>query len=268
MNILVCIKQVPDTTQVKIDPVTNTLIREGVPAIVNTFDAFALEAAARIKDKNPNAKIVVMSMGPENAKNALKECLSIAADKAYLVSGRPFGGSDTLATSYILSNAVKRVEAEEGHFDAIFCGKQAIDGDTAQVGPELAEHLGYPQVTCGLEVLVADDTHLEVLKEDQDANQVIGINLPCVVTFTKPSFDPRYPTIKRKIAANRTQIPTISDEDLTDIDRSRIGLKGSPTHVKKSFVPVRERNSMIIQEGTLEESSAKLISILSDTHVI
>lgn len=268
MNILVCVKQVPDTTQVKIDPVTNTLIREGVPAIVNTFDAFALEAAARIKDKNPDTKIVVMSMGPENAKNALKECLSIAADKAYLVSGRPFGGSDTLATSYILSNAVKRVEAEEGHFDAIFCGKQAIDGDTAQVGPELAEHLGYPQVTCGLEVLVADDTHLEVLKEDQDANQVIGIKLPCVVTFTKPSFDPRYPTIKRKMAANRTQIPTLSDEDLTDIDRSRIGLKGSPTHVKKSFVPVKERNGMIIQEETLEESSAKLISILSDTHVI
>lgn len=267
MNILVCIKQVPDTTIIKIDPVTNTLIREGVPAIVNPFDAFALEAAARIKDKNPDTKIVVASMGPENAKNALKECMSIAADKAYLISGRAFGGSDTLATSYILSNAVKKIEEAEGRFDAIFCGKQAIDGDTAQVGPELAEHLGYPQVTCALECELKGN-RLEVLKEDQDFNQLIGIGLPCVVTFTKPSFDPRYPTVKRKMAANRAQIPTITPEDLTEIDPTRIGLKGSPTRVKKSFVPQRAGGGMIIREETIEQSSAKLIRILSDTHVI
>lgn len=267
MNILVCVKQVPDTTIIKVDPVTNTLIRDGVPAIVNPFDAFALEAAARIKDKNPDTKIVVASMGPENAKNALKECLAIAADKAYLVSGRAFGGSDTLATSYILSGAVKKIEEIEGKFDAIFCGKQAIDGDTAQVGPELAEHLGYPQVTCGLECEYKDG-RLEVLKEDQDANMVIGINLPCVVTFTKPSFDPRYPTIKRKMAANRTEIPTLTPEDLADIDTSRIGLKGSPTHVKKSFVPQKKSGGMIIKEETVEESSAKLVQVLSDAHVI
>ncbi len=268
MNILVCVKQVPDTTQVKTDPVTNTLIREGVPAIVNPFDGFALEAAARIKDKNPDTKIYVVSMGPENAKNALKECLAIAADKAYLVSGRAFGGSDTLATSYILSSAVKKIEALEGFtFDAVFCGKQAIDGDTAQVGPELAEHLDYPQVTCGLEVEYKDG-RLEVLKEDQDANMVIGVNLPCVCTFTKPSFDPRNPTIKRRMAANRTQIPTLGVEDLVDIDGSRIGLKGSPTHVKKSFVPVKKKGGLIVKEETVEETSAKLIAILSDAHII
>lgn len=267
MNILVCVKQVPDTTQVKIDPVNNTLIREGVPAIVNPFDGFALEAAARIKDKNPNTKIVVLSMGPENAKNALKECLAIAADKAYLVSGRPFGGSDTLATSYILSNTIKKIEETEGKFDAIFCGKQAIDGDTAQVGPELAEHLGYPQVTCGLECEL-NEGRLEVLKEDQDANMVIAVSMPCVVTFTKPGFDPRFPTVKRKMAANRAQIPMITPEELVNIDTNRIGLKGSPTHVKKSFVPVKNRSGMVIQEETVEESSAKLIQILSDAHVI
>lgn len=268
MNILVCVKQVPDTTQVKIDPVTNTLIRDGVPAIVNPFDAFALEAAARIKDQHPDTKIVVVSMGPENAKNALKECMAVAADKAYLVSGRAFGGSDTLATSYILSGAVKKIQEQEGAFDAIFCGKQAIDGDTAQVGPELAEHLGYPQVTCGLEVLHVDETHLEVLKEGQDENMVISVGLPCVVTFTKPSFDPRFPTIKRKMAANRAQIPTLTPEDLTDIDAARIGLKGSPTRVKKSFVPVRRSGGMIISEAAVEDSAAKLIAILNDTHVI
>ena len=268
MNILVSVKQVPDTTQVKIDPVTNTLIREGVPAIVNTFDAFALEAAARIKDKHPDTKIVTVSMGPENAKNALKECLSIAADKAYLVSGRPFGGSDTLATSYILTNAIRKIEEIEGKFDMIFCGKQAIDGDTAQVGPEIAEHLGYPQVTCCLEALEADETHLEVLKEGQDANSVISVNYPCVITWTKPSFDPRFPTIKRKLAANRAEIPTLGVEDLVDIDPTRIGLKGSPTRVKKSFVPVRNKNCMIVAEETPAESAAKLVSLLSDNHII
>mgnify|MGYP000015343360 CR=1 FL=1 len=147
MNILVCVKQVPDTTEIKIDPVKNTLIRDGVPSIVNPFDGYALEAAARIRDKNPDTRIVVLSMGPPQATAALKECLAIAADKAYLVSGRTFGGSDTLATSYILYNAVKKVEELEGaKFDAIFCGKQAIDGDTGQTAPSIAEHLGVSQV--------------------------------------------------------------------------------------------------------------------------
>ena len=267
MNILVCVKQVPDTTEIKINPETNTLIRDGVPSIVNTFDAFALEAAARIKDKDPETKIVVASMGPEQAKAALKECLAIAADKAYLVSDRVFGGSDTLATSYILSNAVGKLEELEGKFDAIFCGKQAIDGDTAQVGPELAEHLGYPQVTYALEVEAADGK-LKVLKEGQDGNMIIGVQTPCVVTFTKPSFDPRYPTIKRKMAANKVQIPTLTAAEFPDIDAMRIGLKGSPTHVKKTFVPQKKKGGIKIKEETSEESACKLAALLSDAHVI
>lgn len=151
MNILVCIKQVPDTTEIKIDPVTNTLIRAGVPSIVNPFDAYALEIAARIKDVTPGTKITLLSMGPEQAKAALKECLAVGGDKAYLVSDRAFGGADTLATSYTLKTAIEKLEETEGKFDIIFCGKQAIDGDTAQVGPEIAEHLDYPQVTYAVE---------------------------------------------------------------------------------------------------------------------
>lgn len=267
MNILVCVKQVPDTTEIKIDPVKHTLIRDGVPSIVNPFDGYALEAAARIKDKAPDTKIVVLSMGPEQAKAALKECLAIAADKAYLVSGRAFGGSDTLATSYILYNAIKKVEEIEGKFDAIFCGKQAIDGDTAQVGPEIAEHLGYPQVTYALET-EAVENGLVVLKEGEDGNMKIGIDFPCVVTFTKPSFDPRYPTIKRKMAANRAQIPTLGEDAFPDIDKSRIGLMGSPTHVKKSFVPEKKSGGTIIHEETNEESAVKLAALLSEAHVI
>ena len=236
MNVLVCVKQVPDTTEIKIDPVKNTLIREGVPSIVNPFDGYALEAAARLKDANPDTKIVVVSMGPEQAKNALKECLAIAADKAYLVTDRAFGGSDTLATSYILTNAIQKIEELEGKFDAIFCGKQAIDGDTAQVGPEIAEHMDLPQVTYALETEEMEGG-LKVKKEVEGGVEIIGIKTPCVVTFTKPAWDPRYPTIKRKMAATRAEIPNLTAADLPAIDLTQAGLKGSPTKVKKTFVP-------------------------------
>lgn len=269
MKILVCVKQVPDTTEIRIDPKTNTLIRDGVPAIVNTFDTYALEAAARIKDQDPDTTIVVMTMGPQNAEKALKTCLAVAADKAYLISGRAFGGSDTLATSYILKNAVKKIEAlEGGAFDAIFCGKQAIDGDTAQVGPELAEHLGYPQITCALEIEKAEAGKMEVLKEGQDANQLLEIKTPCVITFTKPAFDPRYATIKRKMAANRAEIPVLGDDAFPDIDRSMIGLKGSPTHVKKTYVPEVKTGGILIQEESAADSVAKLLSLLDKANIL
>jgi electron transfer flavoprotein beta subunit len=267
MNILICVKQVPDTTEIKINPETNTLIREGVPSILNTFDGFALEAAARIKDKFPDTKIVAASMGPPQAKEALKSCLAIAADKAYLISARAFGGSDTLATSYILYNAVKKLEELEGKFDAIFCGKQAIDGDTAQTGPELAEHLDYPQVTYGLECELQGD-RLIVLKEGQDGNMRIGVKLPCVVTFTKPAFEPRYPTIKRKLAAGKAEIPVLSDEDFPEIDKTRIGLKGSPTNVKRSFVPERKKGGVIFHDDSVKDSVLKLATALSNAHII
>lgn len=268
MNILVCVKQVPDTTEIKIDPVTNTLIRAGVPSIVNPFDGYALEAAARMKDKDPDTRIVAVSMGPEQAKAALKECLSVAADKAYLVSGRRFGGSDTLATSYILSRAVRKIEELEGiRFDAIFCGKQAIDGDTAQVGPEMAEHLGYPQVTCGLECRVTNEG-LEVIREGENYNMRVAVSLPCVVTFTKPSWDPRYPSIKRRMAANRADIPVLCENDFPDMDDGRIGLKGSPTHVKRTFVPQRKTGGIKLEGEPGADLAKKLYKTLNKAAVI
>lgn len=262
MNILVCVKQVPDTTEIKIDPVKNVLIREGVPSVLNPFDAYALEAAARVRDKNQDTKITVVSMGPKQAEAALRECLSIAADKAYLISGRGFGGSDTLATSYILSQAVRKLETLEGRFDAIFCGKQAIDGDTAQVGPEIAEHLGYPQITYGLEAEKKGNL-LKVRKETEGGYEILETVMPCLVTFTKAPWPVRYPTIERKLAADQAEITILSEEDFPDMDVSRIGLKGSPTRVKKTFVPSKRKEGVWIQESTVRRTAGKLAEMLN-----
>lgn len=265
MNILVCVKQVPDTTEIRIDPVTNTLIRAGVPSIVNPFDAYALEIALRMKESS-GGKVVVVSMGPEQAKNALKSCLAMGADKAYLCSDRVFGGSDTLATSYILSRAIKAIEEREGRFHVVFCGKQAIDGDTAQVGPEIAEHLDYPQVTYAVEASVSGD-EIVVKRESEDGYEVIGVSSPCLITVTKPKFEPRYPSIKGRMAANRAEIPTLTSENF-DIDVTRAGLKGSPTKVSKTFTPSVKQGGIRITEETGVDSAKKLAQILADNGVI
>ena len=266
MNILVCIKQVPDTTEIKIDPVTNTLIRAGVPSIVNPFDAYALEIAARIKDVTPETKIILLSMGPKQAEAALKECLAVGGDKAYLVSDRAFGGADTLATSYTLKTAIDKIETLEGKFDIIFCGKQAIDGDTAQVGPEIAEHMDCPQITYAIEAKVENDEVL-VKRETGEGYEVLAAKMPCVITVTKPSFSPRYPTIKSKMAANRATINTLTAADMP-VDAERIGLKGSPTKVKKSFTPPQKQGGVVVKEDSPEASAQKLFELLNSAHIV
>ena len=264
MKIIVSIKQVPDTSgKVAVNP-DGTLNRASMQTITNPDDMNALEAALKIKDAT-GCKVVVVTMGPPPAAGMLREALAMGADEAVLVSAREFGGSDTYATSQILAAAINKIGVEAD--DIVMCGRQAIDGDTAQVGPEIAEHLDYPQVTYALEAEL-DGDRLKVLKEGQDGNMVIGVKLPCLVTFTKPSFDPRYPTIKRKMAANRAEIPTLTSADFPDIDTTRIGLKGSPTHVKRSFVPEKKKGGIKIQEETNEESAVKLAQLLSDAHVI
>ena len=267
MNLLVCVKQVPDTTEIRIDPVRNVLIREGVPSVLNPFDSYALEAAARMRDREPDTRITVLSMGPDQAKAALRECLAIAADKAYIVSGRSFSGSDTLATSYILSQAIIKIESIEGKFDAIFCGKQAIDGDTAQVGPEIAEHLGYPQVAYALEAERSGE-FLRVRRETEGGYEIAEVKFPCLVTFTKPGWPVRYPTIQRKLAADQADVAVLSEEDLPMIDPLQIGLKGSPTRVKKTFVPSRRKDGVWIREKTERESALKLTAMLDESGII
>ena len=267
LRILVCVKQVPDTAEIKIDPVTNTLIRAGVPSIVNPFDACALEVAARIKDADPSTEITLLSMGPDQAKDALRECLAVGGDKAYLCSDRKFGGSDTLATSYILASAIQSIEEKEGKFDLILAGKQAIDGDTGQVGPEIAAHMGLAQVTYAAEVSVEGDDII-VKRESDKGYDMISVQKPAIVTVVKTEFEPRYPTIKSKMAAMRKEITVITSEDIPNIDLTRCGLKGSPTKVRKTFTPVKNKNCVMVNEGEVEVSAVKLVDLLVDAKVL
>lgn len=261
MEMVVCVKQVPDTTEVKIDPVTNTLVRQGVPSIVNPFDKNALEAALQLKEKN-GGKVTVVSMGPPQAKDALKECLAMGADEAYLVSDRAFGGADTLATSYTLAAALKKL----GKFDLILCGKQAIDGDTAQVGPEMAEHLGIAQITCCSKFEVTGDV-LKVEREHEEGYEVIEGKMPLLVTVVKSANEPRFATVRGTMKANRKEIPVLTLADL-DVDEKRLGLKGSPTQVKKIFTPPTRSGGEMIQAEDAREAVGILIQKLSDAKII
>jgi len=269
LRILVCVKQVPDTTEIKIDPVTNTLIRAGVPSIVNPYDACALEVAARIKDKDPeNVHITLLCMGPDQAKAALTECLAVGGDEAYLCTDRKFGGSDTLATSYILATAIRQIEKEHGEFDLIFGGMQAIDGDTGQVGPEIAAHMGIPQITYCAEVDVEGDKAV-VKRQSDEGYDIISCQMPCLVTVIKTQFDPRYPTLKSKMAARKKEIGIITFEDVKDlIDETRIGLKGSPTKVRKTFTPNKSKDCKLINEEDPKAAAAELVKMLSDAKVL
>lgn len=261
MEIVVFVKQVPDTTEVKIDPQTNTLIRQGVPSIVNPFDKNAVEAALQLKEKN-GGKVTVVSMGPPQAKDALKECIAMGADDAILISDRAFGGADTLATSYTLAAAAKKL----GKIDMIICGKQAIDGDTAQVGPEIAEHLGMAQVTYVAKIDVDGET-VRVEREHEEGYEVIEVKMPVLLTVVKSINEPRYPTVKGTMKANRKEIPVWTINDI-EVDAEKIGLKGSPTQVRRIFTPKQRTQGQVIQAETAREAAAALIQKLSDAKIV
>jgi len=261
MEIVVCIKQVPDTSEVKIDPQTNTLIRQGVPSIVNPFDKNAMEAALQLKEKH-GGRVTAISMGPEQAKDALKECLAMGVDEAVLISDKAFGGADTLATSYTLAMAIKKL----GNFDLIICGKQAIDGDTAQVGPGIAEHLGIPQITYVSKIEINGNI-VRAEREHEEGYEVIEAELPLLVTVVKSINVPRYPTVKGTIKANRKQIPVWTTQDL-EVDEARIGLKGSPTQVRRVFTPKQRSQGVIIQADTAREAVKTLIEKLTEAKII
>lgn len=264
MNIVVCLKQVPDTNEVRINQETGTLIRDGVPSIINPDDKNALEEALKMKDEI-GAVVKVVSMGPPQAKNVLKEALAMGADEAYLISDRAFGGSDTWATSTIIASAIEKI----GNYDVIFCGRQAIDGDTAQVGPEVAEFLGVPQVTYAKEVKI-EDNKLLVTRYTETGDYLIEVKMPVLITAIKELNNPRYPNVKGilenyNIGDEKITVLTLSD---LNVDTTQIGLKGSPTNVYKSFVPVKDKHNEIIEGINKTEKAEKLMAILSDLKLV
>ncbi len=260
MKILVCIKQVPNTDKIKINKETNTLIRNGVESIINPFDTYAIEFALRIKDEFKETTITAITMGPQQATKALQSAYSLGVDKAVLISDNKFGGSDTLATSYILSKSIKYLEKDSNKFDLILCGKQAIDGDTAQVGPELAEHLNIPQVT-NVKDIIINDEHFIVTKETDEGIQTLKVARNSLITITKPNFEPRFPSLSMKIKAKKKEIFKYDLSILDDIDEQKIGLKGSPTRVRRTYVNTIEKHSISI-EGSNKEKAKQIFKIL------
>lgn len=228
MNIVVCIKQVPDTNEVKLDPKTGTLIRDGVPSIINPDDKAGLEAALVLKDKF-DAKVTVLTMGPPQADKALREALAMGADEAILLTDRKFAGADTWATSMTLAAAIRKLD-----YDLIVAGRQAIDGDTAQVGPQIAEKLELPQVSYVKE-LDRDGDHLFITREFEDRAHKIKLKMPCLITTLAELNEPRYMSVEGIMDAYREKEVKVWTRDDIVIDDAALGLKGSPTRVKKSF---------------------------------
>jgi len=262
MNIIVCAKQTPNTEKVKFDPITHVLQRAGVENIMNPFDRQALEVALTLKDKF-GAKVTVLSMGLPQAVDILKDAISVGADEAILLSDRVLGGSDTLATSMSLAAAIKKI----GDYDLILCGKQAVDGDTAQVGPEIAEHLGIPQITNALS-LTFEDGRFVAERENESMAMTLACAGPVLVTVSKSEKEPRFASIKGKMKARKAQIPTWTAEDI-GMDPAVVGLKGSPTKVKKAFTPEPpELNPEIIKEKDLDLAVDMLFDKLVEAGLI
>ena len=259
MNIVVCLKQVPDTTAVKIDPKTGTLIRDGVPSIINPEDKNALEAALTLKD-NVGGKVTVISMGPPQAQNALREAFCMGADEAILITDRAFAGADTLATSKALAGVLRKLE-----FDIVFAGRQAIDGDTAQVGPEIAEHLDIPQVTYVQDVKVEEDGLL-INRALEDGYELIKVQAPVLLTAIKELNEPRYMNIGYIFDTANKEIQ-IWSADNVDVNKEELGLKGSPTKVKKTMTKETKGVGELINESP-QEAVKYVLGKLKEKHYI
>lgn len=264
MKIVVCAKQVPDTTEVKLDPKTNTLIRDGVPSIINPDDKAGIEAALQLKEK-VGGTVTVVSMGPPQADAALREALAMGCDEAILVTDRAFGGADTWATSSTIAAALKKLD-----YDVIITGRQAIDGDTAQVGPQIAEHLGIPQVSYAEEIVEAEEGKLVVKRQFEDRYHIIEVKTPCLITALAELATPRYMTVHDIFDAYREkEVKVWTLEELKDtVDMANIGLKGSPTNVKQSFTKQAKGKGLYYKDLSPEDAVETIVAKLEERHII
>jgi electron transfer flavoprotein beta subunit len=263
MKIIVCVKQVPDTNEVEIDPETNTLIRTGIPVIINPDDKSGIEAALALRDRVGNSTVTVVSMGPPQAEMALREALSMGCDKSILISGRQFGGSDTLATSTIIAAALKKIG-----YDLILTGRQAIDGDTAQVGPQIAEHLGIPQVSY-VEEITPEGGTLTVLRQFEDRYHKIRVKLPCLLTAIQDLAQPRYMTVGGITDAADKEVTVMDYDALSEfLDPAAIGLKGSPTNVVRAYTKEAKSAGTILKGLTSDEAVEAIMARLHEVHLV
>jgi electron transfer flavoprotein beta subunit len=251
MRIVVCVKQVPGSNEAKLDPETKRIIREGVKAVMNPFDAYALEEGVRIVERL-GGEVVVLSMGPPRAEGVIREAISAGANRGILLSDRAFGGSDTWATSYALSKAVEKI----GDVDLVICGKQAVDGDTAQVGPGIAAHLGWPQATYVMAVSEVAEGSIVARRMHEDGWDSCRISLPAVLTVVKDCNQPRVPSLKGRLAAQKVEVPVWGAADI-GADPAKIGLHGSPTRVVKAEPPPpRDKATLRLEGGPVENAAA------------
>lgn len=262
MKIVVCIKQVPNTNEVKLDPVKGTLIRDGVPSILNPDDKAGLEAALQLKDKY-GAEVTVITMGPPQADAILRESLAMGADNAYLITDRAFGGADTLATSTTIAAAVKKLD-----FDLVITGRQAIDGDTAQVGPQISEHLDIPNISYAEDIQVEGD-YVIVKRQYEDRHHMVKAKMPCLVTALGEMNKPRYMTPGGIFDTYREKQVTVwGRTDLSELPDEVLGLKGSPTRVAKSFPKQLKPAGVKVQFDDAGESADYIVEKLKEKFVI
>jgi electron transfer flavoprotein beta subunit len=261
MNIIVLVKQVPDTSEVKINRETNTLIRDGVPSIINPFDMYAIEEALRLREKH-GGKVTAVTMGPPQAAEALKETVSLGVDDVVLLSDRAFAGADTWATSYAISQGIRKI----ADFDLIIAGKQAIDGDTAQVGPETADMLGIPFVAYVKKIDQIEGKKMIAERLMDEGYDVVETSLPVLITVVKEINQPRVPSLKGKMKAKSLKVTTWNAKDI-GADDSKCGLKGSPTKVVKIFPPA-PRGQREVLSGSMEDQITTVVSKLKEQSFI
>ena len=261
MNSVVCIKAVPSTTEVKMDPVTNTLVRDGRQSVVNPFDQSALEVAVRLKERH-GGKVCALSMGIPDTERLLRDCLARGADRGLLLSDRAFAGADTLATSYSLACGLESLARQGWHADLVVCGKMAVDGDTAQIGPELASVLGVPCVTDVSEVVDSNEQELTLRRTTDSGTAVVRVGLPCVITVAKDICTPRMPSITGVRWGTEGPVE-VKGAAAVGAEPARIGLSGSPTQVVRSFTPDRATGRTPI-EGTADEQACKLAELFEE----
>ncbi len=259
LNILVCVKQIPDVDLVKMDPETGNLIRTGVPTLTNPLDLNALEAAVQVKERY-GGEITLITMGPPMAESTLRECLSLGGDDAILISGRPFGGADTLSTSYSIVMAADM----KGKFDLIFCGKESLDGATGQMASQLAERFDAAQISCCFSIDSIADGRVRATRSLETGKEVVEATMPCLITVEKDNFYGRLPNLKAYLDSKTAPVTTYTENDIDGLDLQKIGVPGSGTIVPKIYPPELPEPGQIIRTGSTKTDVSRLMELLTE----